>query len=211
MVKEGRVQTTIPYWLSLQDISCLLQVFSANLPTSCCWRSIPGQRWGRWGNDADPHAVWEGRWLRNCSHSCSSSEFTSFSCSSHLSGKQKGIRTNRRESLWRCLRSQGWHGKAACASPLYVSSQTRRAGGNKKCSARIRFLLRRTGGSRVNGQAQGRSGPPARGRVRAKRPMPCSSLGPFPECISAALSFQRGGSQSGSESHRKGFLFRLID
>ena len=134
------------------------------------------------GTTQTPHAVWEGRWLWDRSHGCSSSEFTSFSCSAHPSGKQKGIRRNRRESSWRCLHSQGWQGRAACTSPLCLSSQTGRAGGNEKCSAQTRFLLRRTGGSRVNGQAQGRSGPAATCRAGAKHPVPGGSLGPFPSC-----------------------------
>lgn len=50
MVREDSIQNTTPYWMSLQGrqlplgSSCLLQVFSANLPTRCCWRSIPAQR-----------------------------------------------------------------------------------------------------------------------------------------------------------------------
>lgn len=94
--------------------SFLLQVFGANLPRNCCWRSVPGQHGGRRGNNADPRAVWERRWLQDHSDSCSSSEFTSFPCCAHPSGEQKGLRANRRGCSWRCRRSQGWQGSAAC-------------------------------------------------------------------------------------------------
>lgn len=97
------------------------------------------------------------RWLwgetaQDCSHNCSSSEFTSISYSPNPSGKQIEIRTNRRKSGQELPELQGAlkdvRGERHVLCHHVQVPKRGKLGGNEKCASQIRFLLRKFGGSR---------------------------------------------------------------